>query len=90
MTGLTDDQRVSLYGSMLRGIGKACQDRLCREDRSSNDHDWGMVRWYPVYPDLGPPRVRGSDEPVQFIDVKLTRYGITHCQNCGKEERVNP
>jgi hypothetical protein len=81
---LSDDQRKDVYWSLLRGIGRECQNRLCAEDKSLNDHDWGPWTRYRVEHDFVPSGPLGWNEPIP--DMAIHIRSERHCLNCGKEQ----
>lgn len=81
---LNEDQRKSLFISLLRGIANEAQDSLCASDTR---HAWGPVRRFAIKHDFIP---RG---PVSFgapIRDEVCWIGAERtCENCGKVERLD-
>lgn len=77
---MTDSDRIDLYSTLLRGMAKEAQDRLCAEDRS---HAWGPWVRSVVQKDRPPMGPRNFAEASQeTYRVRADRV----CQNCGKEQ----
>lgn len=78
---MTEDDRRTLYLSLLRGIGQVAQDHLCTADKQ---HDWGEWRRYRVEHDFVPtgPLQLGEASPDTIVRTRAERK----CLNCGREQ----
>ena len=80
MTALPDDERKTLYTSLLRGIANEAQDRLCAAD---TQHAWGQWVRYQVQPDYLPLRPVTGEPMACQEQFQITARRV--CLNCGKE-----
>lgn len=77
---LSEDQRHKVYWSLLSGLAKECQDRLCASDEQ---HAWSEVSRTRLEHDI--PLHFDPNEPMVCNETYKLKHE-RHCLNCGKEE----
>jgi hypothetical protein len=76
---MSEGDRIQLYISLLRGLARQCQDKLCA---ANDQHAWGEMVATDHWPDL--PFVPLGDS---ISDMKITRSYRRECTNCGKVDQ---
>ena len=80
---MSDEDRRELYWSMLRGIAKVAQDRLCAADEA---HDWSPWHCTALRHDEGFQGVLTGDRLHAAMNEVVRTRSDRHCYNCGKTQ----
>ncbi|MGF7151338.1 hypothetical protein FHS96_005001 [Sphingomonas zeicaulis] len=85
---MTEDERKELYWSLLKGLAKEAQDRMCAANRS---HDWSNWHRSEIRHDepLGYPKfISDPAELAREMNRPIRIRSDRYCYNCGKRETL--
>lgn len=82
---MEEGQRKQVYVSLLRGLAREAQDRLCAAD---SQHDWSPWHRTALKHDIPPQRPRGPDHLGDARDEVFRIKSERFCRNCGKRQTV--